>query len=247
MSGPTALNVSHTTTYNKRASSTARLKEKESPMSTTIYLLRHGETLFNVQHKTQGWCDSPLTERGIEQARLTGLEYAKRGIAIDRAYSSTSERCCDTLEIMTEAAYGAPLPYERLKGLKEFNFGAFEAKDQFLERHGEGFSSFYVPFGGEDHEEALDRIQATLTDLAEKNDGKSILCVSHGGISISYYMRWQAHSQVSKLVFSNCLTYVYEYDNGIFTCKDVFVADLSSLEQKGMPQQVQVVDGNRPM
>ncbi|WP_304204093.1 histidine phosphatase family protein, partial [Lactobacillus intestinalis] len=35
----------------------------------TIYLVRHGQTLFNVHHKIQGTCDSPLTRLGIEQAR----------------------------------------------------------------------------------------------------------------------------------------------------------------------------------
>ena len=211
-------------------------------MSTTIYLLRHAETLFNVQGKTQGWCDSPLTERGIQQARLTGLEYARRGIKIDHAFSSTSERCCDTLEIATEAAYGSPMPYERLKGLKELNFGAYEGKDQFLENHQGDFNHFYVQFGGEDFDEATLRLQNTLAGLAEAHDGESILCCSHGGIAIQFFNNWLKHSEVHKLMFSNCLTYVYEYDRGIFTCKDVFVADLSSLEQPGMPQQVRVIE-----
>ena len=211
-------------------------------MSTTIYLLRHGETLFNVQGKSQGWCDSPLTERGIEQARLTGREYAQRGISIDHAFSSTSERCCDTLEYMTEAAYGAALPYERLKGLKEFNFGAFEGKDQFLENHEGDFNHFYVQFGGEDFDEALMRFQNTLEDLAKAHDGERILCVSHGGIATQFFTKWASYSKLDKLIFSNCLTYVYEYEDGIFACRDSFVADLSSLEKPGLPTQVRVIN-----
>ena len=39
-------------------------------MKKTLYLMRHGQTLFNLQHKIQGWCDSPLTELGIKQAKL---------------------------------------------------------------------------------------------------------------------------------------------------------------------------------
>ena len=120
-------------------------------MTRRLYLMRHAETLFNLQGKTQGWCDSPLTPRGIEQARLTGLEFARRGLTFDHAYSSTSERCNDTLELATEAAFGEPMPYERRKGLKEINFGAFEGKDQFLELHDANFGEFYVPFGGERH------------------------------------------------------------------------------------------------
>lgn len=35
----------------------------------TLYMMRHGETLFNKRRKIQGWCDSPLTELGIRQAK----------------------------------------------------------------------------------------------------------------------------------------------------------------------------------
>lgn len=39
-------------------------------MIKKLYLMRHGETLFNVLKKVQGACDSPLTEKGIQQAKL---------------------------------------------------------------------------------------------------------------------------------------------------------------------------------
>ena len=59
-----------------------------------LYLMRHGQTLFNVYRRIQGWCDSPLTELGIHQAKLARekLKY----IPFDHYYSSTSERACDT-------------------------------------------------------------------------------------------------------------------------------------------------------
>ena len=37
-----------------------------------LYLVRHGQTLFNELHMTQGWCDSPLTELGRKQAKEAG-------------------------------------------------------------------------------------------------------------------------------------------------------------------------------
>ena len=211
-------------------------------MPKTLYVMRHGETLFNVQGKTQGWCDSPLTARGIEQAKLAGREFARRGLCFDHAYSSTSERCCDTLELATEAAFGAPLPYERMKGLKELNFGVFEGKDQFLEpQDREGFSSFYVQFGGEDHREAAQRLSDTLAQIAERPGHESVLVCSHGGIAINFYMLWKAYAQVPLTIFSNVLTYVYEYEDGVFSCTDLFVPDLSSLEAPGLPTQVRIV------
>ena len=71
-------------------------------MKKTLYLMRHGQTLFNVQHKIQGWCDAPLTELGIKQAKIAGEYFKNNHITFDHAYSSTSERACDTLEIVTD-------------------------------------------------------------------------------------------------------------------------------------------------
>ena len=46
-----------------------------------IFLVRHGQTLFNVQHKTQGHCDSPLTKEGIQMAINLGDYFEKNGIS----------------------------------------------------------------------------------------------------------------------------------------------------------------------
>ena len=63
------------------------------------------------EERYRGWCDSPLTEKGIEQAQKAG-ELLK-DIHFDHCYSSTSERCCDTLELVTHQ------PYQRLRELKK--------------------------------------------------------------------------------------------------------------------------------
>lgn len=68
-------------------------------MVQTLYLMRHGQTLFNQQGKMQGWCDSPLTELGKQQAKAAA-EYFN-DIPLGSAYSSTSERTSDTLELIT--------------------------------------------------------------------------------------------------------------------------------------------------
>ena len=50
-------------------------------MKKTLYLMRHGQTLFNMQHKIQGWCDAPLTQLGIEQAKIAGKYFLKNEIS----------------------------------------------------------------------------------------------------------------------------------------------------------------------
>ena len=95
-----------------------------------LYLMRHGQTLFNVLKRKQGWCDSPLTELGIEQAHRAGACLAERGVTFDHAYSSTSERAVDTLEVVLGELGCPDMPYERVKGLKEWNFGRIRGSDR---------------------------------------------------------------------------------------------------------------------
>lgn len=74
-------------------------------MTKTLYLMRHGQTLFNKRHRIQGWCDAPLTDLGVYQAQVAGQYFKNAGITFDAAYSSTSERACDTLEIVTMVVF----------------------------------------------------------------------------------------------------------------------------------------------
>ena len=100
--------------------------------------MRHGQTLFNLRRKIQGACDSPLTKRGIEQAKMAG-DYLK-DVSFDHFYSSTAERACDTLEF----AIGEGVTYLRLKGLKEMNFGTFEGEsDRFKPQNTWGLCNLF--------------------------------------------------------------------------------------------------------
>jgi len=104
------INKSRISHYSTRKTVEKVEKKKENGMKR-LYLMRHEQTLFNVQHKIQGWCDSPLTSKGIEQAKAAKKILDERGIQFDHACCSTAERCCDTLELVID------LPYERFKGL----------------------------------------------------------------------------------------------------------------------------------
>ena len=84
-----------------------------------IYLMRHGETLFNTMDVNQGQCDSPLTENGIRQAKAAKAWFDAHNVHFDEVYSSTSERACDTAEIVSG---GMPYPPQRSQG----NFPRYE-------------------------------------------------------------------------------------------------------------------------
>ena len=108
-----------------------------------LYLMRHGQTLFNIYRRIQGWCDSPLTEVGINQA--IAARKLIEGIPFDHYYSSTSERAIDTLELVTEGK----VSYTRLKGLKERYFGVFEGQSEDLLPTTKYFDEVFPIFNGE--------------------------------------------------------------------------------------------------
>lgn len=185
-------------------------------MKKTLYLMRHGQTLFNLQHKIQGWCDAPLTPLGIKQAQKASEYFTENNIQFDHAYSSTSERACDTLEIITS------MPYTRCKGLKEWNFGAFEGKDECLNPK-LPYGDFFKQFGGEGEFELKERMNQTLTDIMNQEDHETVLAVSHGAACAQFYRQWEQHAKVIKKErFYNCCILKYEYENGIFTLVELF-------------------------
>lgn len=183
----------------------------------TLYLMRHGETLFNVQKKIQGWCDSPLTQNGIEQAKRAGRYFKDHGISFDHAYSSTSERACDTLELITD------MPYTRLKGLKENFYGQMEGESERLNRHlsPKDCETFYLQYGGESSNTTRDRMVKTLTEIMNRDDHESVLAVSHSGACFNFLRAWQDPMEELKKGFGNCCIFVYGYENGTFFLKEV--------------------------
>ena len=187
-------------------------------MKKTLYLMRHGQTLFNLQHKIQGWCDAPLTPLGIKQAQIASQYFKDNQIVFDHAYSSTSERACDTLEIVTDSQ----MPYTRLKGLKEWNFGAFEGKDECLNPK-LPYGNFFKQYGGEGEMELRERVAKTLTEVMEKDDHQVVLAVSHGAACAQFYREYEQYAKVLKKErFYNCCILKYEYENGIFTLVELY-------------------------
>lgn len=98
----------------------------------TFYVVRHGQTLFNVMGKIQGWCDTPLTPEGIAGAEALG-----RGLAhvdFTAAYSSDSGRACQTLDVLlrarSDAQPGALAPQWHTEDarLREWCYGDLEGE-----------------------------------------------------------------------------------------------------------------------
>ncbi len=184
-------------------------------MKKMLYLVRHGQTMFNRQKRIQGWCDSPLTDMGKRQAEAVKDYFEKHAISFDHAYCSTSERCSDTLERITN------MPYTRLKGLKEMFYGELEAESERLaSKDAVECETYYLRFGGESSNAVRDRMITTLSRIMEEKDHDSVLAVSHGGASFNFLRGIGTDmSQFANGLTNGCI-FVLEYEEGVFTLTD---------------------------
>lgn len=188
-----------------------------------LYLVRHGQTLFNLQGKIQGWCDSPLTELGKEQAQTAREYFQKKQIRFDKCFCSTSERTVDTLEIITGQ------PYCRLKGLKEWNFGRLEGERELVNPP-LPFRDFFVKYGGEDQEEFQKRTVQVCNEIISEA-GQSFLVVTHGAFCARFRTAWDDYSSaVYKLGegrqdIGNCCIFKYGYAEGVFRLMEIIPSE----------------------
>lgn len=97
-------------------------------MATEVYLVRHGETMFNQLNKVQGWCDSPLTVKGINDLKKTAAALAQ--VHFDNMYSSDLKRAIDTVHLMKNANQVSKIgKIKKLPEFREVFFGSFEGDD----------------------------------------------------------------------------------------------------------------------
>lgn len=196
-----------------------------------IYVVRHGETLFNQKKRVQGWCDSPLTDKGIHQAMALGRGLTD--IEFVGAYSSTSERAIDTAQYIIGTRDISLTP---LKGLKEMNFGTLEGEyeEEVLAKDGSSHDKGFVEFGGETIAMTQERMIKTLADLSQKHPDGNVLVVSHGGAIMCALLGLTDltidRSKQKGPLIANCSVTILDYGQTIQVER---IADTSFVE-KGM-------------
>jgi 2,3-bisphosphoglycerate-dependent phosphoglycerate mutase len=108
-------------------------------MSTgKLVLLRHGQSIWNLENLFTGWIDVDLSAQGLEEAKESGRLLKAEGIAFDLAFTSVLKRAIRTLWIALDEMDMMWLPVERSWRLNERHYGALQGLDkaQTVAKHG---------------------------------------------------------------------------------------------------------------
>jgi 2,3-bisphosphoglycerate-dependent phosphoglycerate mutase len=108
-------------------------------MTATLVLIRHGQSVWNVENLFTGWWDADLTDQGVAEARAGGRAMAEAGVLPDVVHTSMLRRAISTANIALDVADRHWLPVRRSWRLNERHYGALQGKDkkQTLEEFGE--------------------------------------------------------------------------------------------------------------
>ncbi len=152
-------------------------------MSRTLFILRHGQTLFNAEKRLQGHCNSPLTEQGQQQAINAGLTL--KAYLQDREYHvfcSSLGRAVETAQIVCDKIGFPDTDLRQDDRLKEFSLGEWEQRtipgllDDYP--HLKAEPDWYLMAPRCEHFEAVQaRLSSWLDDLPATGD---IVVVTHG-------------------------------------------------------------------
>ena len=107
-------------------------------MPGKLILVRHGQSLWNMENRFTGWTDIDLAPAGREEAERAGRQLVEEKIQVDIAFTSVLKRAIRTLWIMLDVMDRMWIPVERSWRLNERHYGALQGLDkaQTVERHG---------------------------------------------------------------------------------------------------------------
>jgi 2,3-bisphosphoglycerate-dependent phosphoglycerate mutase len=184
-----------------------------------LVLIRHGQSIWNLENRFTGWVDVPLTEVGRQEARKAAEHL--RDMSFQVAYTSDLSRAQDTLkEILCHL--GWDIPVIRDKALNERFYGDLQGlnKDDCRRQYGEDQVKIWrrsydiPPPGGE----ALKDTAARTLPFFERcimgdiRQGKNVLVVAHGNSNRSIVMQLDnlSKEEVIELNLETGVPLVYE-------------------------------------
>ncbi|SFG32459.1 histidine phosphatase family protein [Sporolactobacillus nakayamae] len=202
-----------------------------------IYLVRHGETFFNLLNIAQGCADSPLTIKGEEEARSLGKALKQNNITINTVYTSDLTRAKHTAKLILKGSDLSMSMLSEIEELREVSFGSFEGMNSHLMWNKSGtavnlpqFNSDYPDWqkilvleglkkrdtfhAAENYSDVKKRIHRLL-EIFTSAPSNDILAVSHG-LFISCLVFFLSNEQIKVDVIPNASLTKIVYDGKDF-------------------------------
>jgi 2,3-bisphosphoglycerate-dependent phosphoglycerate mutase len=164
---------------------------------TTLVLVRHGESQWNLENRFTGWVDIPLSEHGMEEAHSAGEKL--RGMHFDVGFTSVLQRAIKTMEIILDVIDQKDLPIQRDQALNERHYGDLqglnkaETAQKFGDEQVKLWRRSYAtrPPNGESLEDTAARVLPYYENkiVPELSAGKNVLIVAHGNSLRSLVMQ----------------------------------------------------------
>ena len=186
-----------------------------------LVLVRHGQSVWNLQNRFTGWVDVPLSEKGKEEAYRAG-ELLK-DIRFDVAYTSALTRAQETLRIILETV-GLLIPVIKDTALNERHYGALQGlnKDRARQKWGADIVHLWrrsydiPPPEGESLKDTANRTIPFLERaiMGDIYDGRNVLVVAHGNSlrSIVMYLENLSPEEIVKVEIPTGTPIVYDLD-----------------------------------
>ena len=104
-----------------------------------LVLVRHGQSIWNLENRFTGWTDVELSENGIKEAKEAGIVLKQKGFTFDIAFTSVLKRANDTLNYILEELDLKDIPINYSYKLNERHYGALQGlnKDETRKKYGE--------------------------------------------------------------------------------------------------------------
>lgn len=195
-----------------------------------LYIVRHGETEWNVIKRFQGQLNTPLTEKGMEKLRKTGKKL--ENVLFDEVYTSELGRTVASAEIILNENNGYKnnkLELKKLAELNEVYFGVWQGltyEEVFLKYPEEGNNYFYnvknykaENVEAEKLEDALERFLKGINKILDSHESGNILVVTHGTV-FEMFMNYVANNSIfdidERTLMGNGDYKIFSYKDGKF-------------------------------
>lgn len=190
-----------------------------------LILVRHGQSVWNLENKFTGWVDVDLTEQGIQEAMRAGQKLKEQSIVFDKAYTSVLQRANKTLDLILQELGQTELSITKDEALNERHYGDLQGKNKAETAKEFGDEQVRIwrrsydvpPPNGESLKDTAARTIPYFEDNIEADicKGNNIIVAAHGNSLRSIVMKLQNMTPEEILEFEipTGTPLIYEYDS----------------------------------